>query len=64
MFTGGVGEHSPVVRAAATDQLHHLGIALDPRRNDAAGADADISARDSAVTTLVITAREDVQILP
>lgn len=47
---------------AALGGLELLAFALDPQRNAAAGADADISAPDSAVTTLVITAREDVQI--
>jgi acetate kinase len=39
-----------------------LGAALDERRNQAAAADADISAAGSAVATLVITSREDIEI--
>lgn len=33
VFTGGIGEHTPEVRAAACAQLHTLGIALDARAN-------------------------------
>ncbi len=32
-FTGGVGENSSEVRAAAGEQLGHLGVALDTDRN-------------------------------
>jgi acetate kinase len=61
-FTGGVGEHAPIVRAAAADGLGFLGVALDADANSVARGDADISARGSAVRTVVITAREDVEI--
>ncbi len=65
VFTGGVGEHSAVVRSLAADGLGFLGITLDPARNAAAGGsgdDREISAPGAAVRTLVITAREDLQI--
>jgi acetate kinase len=61
VFTGGIGEHNPAVRAAAADGLGFLGVAIDPERNGAM-ADADISAPSAAVRTLVITAREDIEI--
>jgi acetate kinase len=60
VFTGGIGEHSAVVRARAVPAF--LGASLDPARNEAAHADMDISAPDAAVRTLVVTAREDVEI--
>lgn len=66
VFTGGIGEHQPQVRAEATDGLSFLGVAIDPERNDQArgssGNDADISADSAPVRTLVITAREDLEI--
>ena len=34
VFTGGVGEHAPVVRAAACAGLGFLGIRLDSQAND------------------------------
>jgi acetate kinase len=42
--------------------LAHLGLALDADRNRAATADADISADGAAVRTVVVTAREDLEI--
>jgi acetate kinase len=61
VFTGGIGEHQPVVRAEAAGGLGFLGVRIDAGRN-AATADADISADGSAVRVLVVTAREDVEI--
>jgi acetate kinase len=63
VFTGGIGEHAPVVRAAAAQALGFLGIALDDAANVAAiGTEANISAAGAAVQTLVIPAREDLEI--
>jgi acetate kinase len=62
VFTGGVGEHSAVVRDLTTARLGFLGVAIDHPRNDAAAGDADISAPGAVLRTLVVTAREDLQI--
>jgi acetate kinase len=62
VFSGGVGEHSAVVRARAADGLGFLGIRVDPVANEAVDGDADISAAGAAVRTLVVTAREDLEI--
>ena len=61
VFTGGVGEHHPAVRAAATEGLGFLGVAIDEGRNRSAETDADVSAAGAMVRTLVVTAREDIQ---
>ena len=61
-FTGGVGEHAPAVRAAAADGLGFLGVALDAGRNEGAAGDADIGDAGATVRTLVIEAREDLEI--
>jgi acetate kinase len=61
VFTGGIGEHNPAVRAAAVAGLGFLGVSIDPERNDAT-SDAIISSPDSGVASLVVTAREDVEI--
>jgi acetate kinase len=61
-FTGGVGEHSAVVRARAADGLGFLGVGVDPAANAAATDDADITASGARVHTLVVTAREDLEI--
>jgi acetate kinase len=62
VFTGGVGERSPSIRERAAGRLGHLGVAVDPAANEAAQPDVDISAAGASVRTLVIAAREDLQI--
>lgn len=59
VFTAGVGENSPEVRAAACDNFAFLGLKLDPGKNAKSPVDADISASDSTVRVLVIRAQED-----
>ena len=61
VFTGGIGEHQPAVRAEAAAGLAFLGVAVDPARNDVTYADAEITAPGAAVRTLVVTAREDAE---
>ena len=62
VFTGGIGEHQPPVRAEAAAGLAFLGVAIDPARNNATSADAEITAPGATVRTLVVTAREDVEV--
>jgi len=62
VFTGGVGERAPVVRALTADGLGFLGVALDPGRNDRGPDDREIGAAGAAVRTLVVAAREDLEI--
>lgn len=62
VFTGGVGEHAPVVRERACDGLGFLGVALDAERNAAASGDATISGAGAGAATLVLAAREDREI--
>jgi acetate kinase len=62
VFTGGVGERSATVRGLTTDGLGFLGVAIDEERNRAAAGDADLSAPRASVATLVLAAREDLEI--
>jgi acetate kinase len=62
VFTGGVGEHAPPVRAAAAKRLAWLGVRLDEDSNACADADAEITGPAAQVRTFVVTAREDLQI--
>ncbi len=62
VFTGGVGERAPQLRAHTAAGLGLLGVALDPARNDAAEPDAEIGAPGARVRTLVVGAREDLEI--
>lgn len=61
VFTGGVGEHSEVVRRRAAEGLDWLGVALDPDRNAAAAPDREISATGARVRSVVVEAREDLE---
>jgi acetate kinase len=62
VFTGGVGERAPAVRAAAVEQLGYLGFRLDPERNRSADGDADLSAPEARARVLLVHAREDLEI--
>jgi acetate kinase len=60
VFTGGVGERAPSIRARAAEGLGFLGVAVDTARNDDAELDADIGSGDARV--FAIAAREDLEI--
>jgi acetate kinase len=63
VFTGGVGQHSPDLRAAALTGLDRLGIVLDPARNDARSNEARaVSAEASDVAVLVVPTDEEWEI--
>jgi acetate kinase len=59
VFTAGVGEHVPEVRAAVCERLEFLGVHVDPALNARSTPDADIAARGSDVRLLVVAAREE-----
>jgi acetate kinase len=59
IFTAGVGENSPEVRAATCENLAYLRLKLDPKRNLQSVSDQDIAAADSSVHVLVVHAQED-----
>ncbi len=58
VFTGGVGEHMPAVRAAICSRLAWLGIALDPAANER--GDGGIGA--GTVSVMVVPANEELMI--
>ncbi len=62
VFTGGVGENAPPVRAATADGLRFLGVEIGPTLNSSLGPDGDISAPGARVATLVVKAREAVEV--
>jgi acetate kinase len=61
VFTGGVGEHAPAIRARAAAALGFLGVGIDAAANDQVDGDAEITAPDAALRTLVLRAREDLE---
>jgi len=59
VFTAGIGENSPEVRAAACANFGYLGLRLDSQKNRRPAADHEISTRNSSVRVLIIRAQED-----
>lgn len=62
VFTGGIGERSAPVRQRAAELFGFLGVAVDEEANEEAEPDCDVSAPGASVRTLVIAAREDLEI--
>jgi acetate kinase len=62
VFTGGVGEHQPAIRSGAVTGLGFLGVAVDEAANARGEGDRDISVATADARTLVVRAREDVEI--
>jgi acetate kinase len=59
VFTAGIGEKSPSVRAETCARLAFLGIEIDDARNAGATPDADVAASKASVRVLAIRAREE-----
>jgi acetate kinase len=63
VFTAGIGEKSPLIRAGACRGLSHLGIEIDPERNHRKSKKAfEIQTRSSNVKILVIPTNEELEI--
>ncbi len=61
VFSAGIGEHSPVIRARICEGLEFLGIFIDPVSNETGGA--VVSTEDSKVTVRVIHTDEESEIV-
>jgi acetate kinase len=61
-FTGGVGEHSAEVRALTSAGMSFLGVEIDDRLNATVSGDAEVSTSRARARTVVIRAREDLEI--
>jgi acetate kinase len=61
VFTGGVGEKAAAIRAGSASSLAFLGVGIDAGANDQVDGDAEITAPGAAVRTLVLRAREDLE---
>ena len=59
VFTAGIGENSPEVRAAACVNFGFLGLKLDRAKNTQSSVDQEISLSDSTVHVLIVRAQED-----
>jgi acetate kinase len=59
VFTGGIGENSPAIRAAICANLDWFGIAVDPQVNAHAKAEARIDALGSRVQLWIMATNEE-----
>ena len=62
VFTAGIGENNPRMRAEIVEGLDFMGIKIDPEKNNVKGKEVDISAADAKVKTLVIPTNEELMI--
>ncbi|MBA3053450.1 MAG: acetate/propionate family kinase [Sphingomonadales bacterium] len=60
IFTAGIGENSPAVRAAICDRAAWLGVRIDPQANEANAP--CISSKDSAVSVWVLPTQEELMV--
>ena len=59
IFTAGIGENSPEVRAAACANFGFLDLKLDAAKHAQLPADQEISSSESAVRVLIVCSQED-----
>jgi len=63
VFSGGIGEHAPLIRANICDGLQWCGLELDPERNSAVvGTEGAISLPQAALQSYVIPSDEELLI--
>ena len=62
LFTAGIGENCPPLRAEVCRRLSFLGIRMDENKNNHVSGDTDIAAPDSTVRVLVVRTDEDWEI--
>ncbi|HVJ50571.1 acetate kinase [Desulfitobacterium sp.] len=62
IFTAGLGENSPEMRANICKGLNYLGVEIDPEKNDTRGKEADIATDNSRCRVLVIPTNEELMI--
>lgn len=60
VFSGGIGEHAPSIRAAVVDGLDFLGVWLDGARNE---ANAPVISRESSPVTVRVIPTDEEQMI-
>ncbi|MFD1440085.1 acetate/propionate family kinase [Lacticaseibacillus hegangensis] len=63
VFTAGVGENAGDMRARIMAHLQFLGATIDAEKNQVRGKEANVSAADATVQTLVIPTNEELMIV-
>jgi len=59
VFTAGIGEHAPQIRAAVCEGMAFLGVKIDLAANEAFPVDEDIAMAASSMRVLVVKTQED-----
>ena len=62
IFTAGIGENAPSIRATTCENLGFLGIHLDEEKNQSNEAEKAIHRKDTAVKLLVVPTNEELMI--
>jgi len=62
IFTAGIGENSPSLRAKICTGMEFIGVEIDPCRNDITGVEREISAAGSKIKLFVIPTNEELMI--
>jgi acetate kinase len=63
VFSGGIGEHAPLIRAKICDAMQWCGLELDPERNTAVvGTEGEISSPKATIRIYVIPSDEELLI--
>jgi acetate kinase len=63
IFTAGIGEKSPLIRARSCQGLAHLGFEVDPEKNNRRSNEAfEIQTESSTVKVLVVPTNEELEI--
>ncbi len=62
VFTAGIGENSPELRAQIVEELAFMGIKIDMDKNACRGKEVNVSTLDATVQTFVIPTKEELMI--
>lgn len=62
VFTAGIGENDPLVRATACEGMEYLGVEIDKARNESPEKEKVISTDRSRVTVMVVPTNEELMI--
>ncbi len=60
VFTGGIGENSPLIRRMSLDGMTYAGIALDEAKNNAAKGEMNIAAAGSRIQIWTVPTNEEI----
>ena len=62
VFTAGIGEHEPGVRATICEGLEFIGVEIDPSKNEGCHCECDVSVEGTSARVLVVPTNEELAI--